>query len=437
MLLWTGFAVLTAGVIAFLARPLLRPADNAAELQSADLAVYRDQMRAIETEREQGLLEASEAEAARTELARRILRAADSAAEGTVDADRVAAAAQAEAATDRAAEGPAAARMLIYAASILIPLLSIGIYVGVGSPGMPGTPFAERMAQGSKGRSVGELVGLVETRLRANPDDGKGWEVIAPVYLKQQRYGDAARAYANSIRINGETPDRVAGFAQALVLANNGIIVPDARRAFERLLKLSPDTPEPRFWLALAKEQDGDLSGGIADLEAMLKSAPTDAPWRSMVEGKLGEMRTALAGGAAAGGAPGGNAGGGGGADARQPQPLANGTGAGGGASDAVSSQAARPGPRGPSAADVAAVQQMSPEERSAFISQMVDGLAARLAQNGKDLEGWKRLARAYKVMGRNDDAVKALGDARRALAGDAAAIEAIDALAKDLGIGS
>jgi cytochrome c-type biogenesis protein CcmH len=91
----------------------------------------------------------------------------------------------------------------------------------------------------------------------------------------------------------------------------------------------------------------------------------------------------------------------------------------------------------GPGAADMAAAAQMTPEERSAFISKMVEGLAARLAADGKDLEGWKRLMRAYKVMGREVEAAKALSDARRALEGDKPALEALDALARDLGIGS
>jgi cytochrome c-type biogenesis protein CcmH len=422
MLLWIGFAVLTAGVVAFLARPLMGSAGSARSETSADLAVYRDQLRAIEAEREQGLLEASEAEAARTEMARRLLRAADRAKEngdvssGTTSGD----------VTQAPSRASSMARPLVYAVSALIPLLAVGVYMLVGSPGLPGNPFAERVAKSNQGRSVDELIGLVEKRLRAQPDDGQGWEVIAPVYMKQQRYDDAARAYANSIRLNGETPDRVAGFAEALVLTNNGLIVPDARRAYQRLLKIAPDRPEPRFWLALAKEQDGDLAGGIADLDGMLKSTPGDAPWRSLVEGKLNEMRTALAGGSAA------------------KVPLKVGKAsensdakAGGDGSDSGQGAVTPAGPRGPRAANVAAVQQMSPEERSAFIAQMVEGLAARLAKNGNDLEGWKRLARAYKVMGRDEDAAKALSDARRAMADDGAALKALDALAKDLGIGT
>lgn len=418
MLLWIGFAILTAGLIAYLARPLLGPAESRTTAHAADVAVYRDQLAAIDAEREQGLLDAAEADAARTELARRLLRAADEEA-GAVEPHMSRAASQQR--SEKAGDSNSVSRLLVIAAGALIPLLAVGIYLAVGSPNLPGLPFAERIAQSNQGRSVGDLIGLVEARLREHPDDAQGWEVLAPVYMKQQRYDEAARAYANVLRLSGESPERVAGFAEALVLANNGVVVPDARKAYQRLLALAPDRPEPRFWLALAKEQDGDLAGSIADLEAMLKSAPATAPWRSLVESKLADLRTGLSGGDGASQI----------APKSETGPAADATPSG------PSVGAASVRAPGPGAADIAAAEQMSPEQRSAFITQMVEGLAARLAENGKDLEGWKRLTRAYKVMGREADAVKALADARKAFDGDKAALDILDALAKDLGIGS
>jgi cytochrome c-type biogenesis protein CcmH len=77
----------------------------------------------------------------------------------------------------------------------------------------------------------------------------------------------------------------------------------------------------------------------------------------------------------------------------------------------------------------------MSPAEREAFITSMVDRLAARLKDNGKDLDGWMRLARAYKVLGREGDAVGAVASARQNFAGDQAALAEIDKSAASLGL--
>jgi cytochrome c-type biogenesis protein CcmH len=56
----------------------------------------------------------------------------------------------------------------------------------------------------------------------------------------------------------------------------------------------------------------------------------------------------------------------------------------------------------------------------------MVAGLAARLAQNPKDLNGWLMLIRSYGVQGKREQAHQAWADARAAFAGDDAALEAL-----------
>lgn len=59
--------------------------------------------------------------------------------------------------------------------------------------------------------------------------------------------------------------------------------------------------------------------------------------------------------------------------------------------------------PSGPSAEQMQAAQQMTPEERAEMILAMVDGLAARLKDNPQDEQGWIRLIRARTVLGQED----------------------------------
>src|SRR5216683_3328183 len=59
-------------------------------------------------------------------------------------------------------------------------------------------------------------------------------------------------------------------------------------------------------------------------------------------------------------------------------------------------------------AADIKALQAMSPAERQAMIRGMVERLAARLEANPDDEEGWQRLARAYAVLGETEKAAAA-----------------------------
>ena len=71
------------------------------------------------------------------------------------------------------------------------------------------------------------------------------------------------------------------------------------------------------------------------------------------------------------------------------------------------------------------------------MIDRMVSGLAARLKENGNDLDGWLKLMRSLKVLGRDSEATAALADAKKQFAQDGKAIEQIDGLAKSLGLGS
>ena len=419
MLLWFGFAVLTAGVVAVLLRPLLRGrvdvrADDEA---TADMAVYRDQLSEIGADQDRGLITAEEAEAARTELARRLIRAADGQSAGTPPSRH-----------DNISGGLASdhgARLPVYMVGALLPLVALGVYLGIGAPDLPGQPHAERVRSAAGVRSVEDLVGLVEKRLREQPDDGQGWEVIAPVYVKAGRFREAANAYGNAIRVLGESPKRLLGLSEALILANNGLVAEDARKVLLRLRGLDPQRPEPAFWLAMAKEQDGDIQGAVSDLEAMLKSAPADAEWKPDLEKQIGELRAKVAGGRA--GAP---------AVAEGPQQSKPAAGVAGPGNPAVVGTGGG-SVRGPSEEAISAAQQMSPEQRNAMIENMVSGLAARLATSGRDLEGWQRLARAYKVMGRDGDARAAIAKARTNFDGDAAAQSALDELAKSLGLGT
>ena len=67
------------------------------------------------------------------------------------------------------------------------------------------------------------------------------------------------------------------------------------------------------------------------------------------------------------------------------------------------------------------------------MIQAMVDRLAARLKQDGSDVDGWVRLVRSYKVLGEADKARAATADARHALAGDADKLSKLDAALKAL----
>ena len=380
MLLWIGLALMTAAVLTAVTRPLWRAPGAGLDASDADAtSIYRDQIGEIDRDLARGVIDPVEAEAARTEVARRLLDA---------DAKR-----RTEPALDAARSG-AFGQRIAFGLMAGLPAAAIALYLLNGSPELPGQPLSARLKQPTATADVTQLVRAVEERLRQHPEDGQGWDVIAPVYFKQGRFRDAADAFQRAARILGETPRRLAGFAEATVLVNDGIVTEPARVAYEKLARLEPDRIEPRFWLALAKEQDGKLDAAIADYEKLLAGAPFDASWRPMIVERIEEARAKL-------GKP----------------------------------AVAKSESRGPTAEDVAAAERLSGSDRKAMIESMVDGLAKRLKDNGRDLAGWERLIRAYVIMGRKSDAAAALGDARRNFKDEPQPLAQLTELAKSLGL--
>jgi cytochrome c-type biogenesis protein CcmH len=364
MALWALFAVVTAAVVLAVVRPLLRrgaPAHSAGTTEAPDVAFYRAQIAEIASEREQGLIDTAEAEAARAEVGRRLLAVAEGGG--------------------RKAQ-TAGGSLSPWALFIAMPVLAIGLYAALGSPGLPGRPHVVEAQVSGKNAPIEALIAKVEDRLREHPEDGMGWDVIAPVYLSVGRYADAADAFSQAMRLLGESPKRLMGFAKASVLAGNGIVSESARKAFDKLATLDPKAPEPRYWLALAKEQDGRTAEAAAEYKSLLDGAPGDAPWRPLVEERLKAL-----------------------AKGEEPQMQAT-------------------------------LEALSPEQRT-MIAGMVDGLAKRLAADGHDLAGWRRLIRSYHVLGREADAKSALDKARTTFADDKKALGELGALASSLGLGS
>jgi len=394
MLLWLGFAVVSAAVLVALLHPLLRQgAGDAADAHAGlrDIAIYKDQLAEVDAERERGQLGNIEAEAARAEIGRRLIAAEDRVA--SVERSRTALPAK-------------TSKRFAVATVVLLPLLAGGLYLLIGSPRLPDQPLAARNTRPVEPGDVGRMIAAVERRLKEHPEEGQGWDVIAPVYLRMGRYAEAADAFQRAIRLLGESSKRLAGFAESTVLASDGIVTEPARLAYEKLTRLEPQRPEPRFWLALAKEQDGQLEAALAEYRALLREGDPKANWRPLVEERVAEVETRLGRVAPADAKP---------KPKDQPPPLA----------------------AGPNAEDVKAAEQLSEADRRRMIEGMVQSLAERLAKDGRDLAGWERLIRAYSVMGRKDDALAALSKARGHFTGEQPSLNALSELARALGLES
>ena len=281
MMLWFIMALMTAAAIFAVLWPLSRRTPLAT---GSDVAVYRDQLDEIERDRTSGLIGEREAEAARIEVSRRLLAAAD----------RCATAGAQDGTTGRR-------RAAALAALILLPLGAAGLYLSLGSPQLTSQPLEARRGLSPEQSQIMELVARVEAHLEQNPEDGRGWEVIGPVYMRLGRYDDAVRARSSVLRLLGPNATREADLGEAITGAQNGIVTAEAKEAFDRAVKLDPSDIRARYFLGLAAEQDGRPKEAAEVWRALLAEATADAGWAGFVRESLARVDPAARCGIAAG----------------------------------------------------------------------------------------------------------------------------------------
>jgi cytochrome c-type biogenesis protein CcmH len=364
-MLWVVFAAMTGLAVFSVLWPLSR-SRRIAPASLPNISLYEAQVAEIDRDAASGLIPAPDVEAAKTDAARRLLAVS--------------------AAAPASPPGRRDVRIAAAAAIVLIPALALALYSRFGRPDLPDAPLAARLQSTAPGKTdIAAAIVRIEAHLRDHPEDGRGWDVIAPVYLRLGRAEDARRAFGEAIRRLGDSASREAGLGEAILANAQGVVTAEARQAFEKASGADPSLPQPRYYLGLAALQDGKPEEARAIWTKLADEAPAGAPWAATLRQRI----AALSGPPAAG-------------------------------RDSLAGKS---------------IASLPEAERAAAIRSMVEGLSARLQQNGGRLDEWKRLVCAYSVLKEPEKARAALADARKNLSSDAGANAELDGLARELGL--
>ena len=363
-MLWLIFALLTAAAVISVLWPLAKTSRGVGR-GAIGVALYKAQLAEIERDEAQSLVAPEDAKGAKAEAARRLMAA--------------------EAPGEPApAASPKRVWLVSIAVLIFVPVLAISLYARIGHPELPDAPLSARLNTPPARMDLAVAIAKIEAHLVQHPDDGRGYEVLAPVYLRMGRAGDAVHAAHEALRLLGSNAERQELYGEALVSGANGVVTAEAKQSFEEAAAKDPSAAKAYFFLGLAAAQEGDRARAREIWGKLVAGAPQDAPWAQALRERMAAL----------------------GAESGESQ---NGV--------------------------TASIEALPEAGQMNAIRGMVDRLAARLAQNGQDLEGWLRLVRSYTVLHEADKARSALIDAKRNLAGDPDAIARIEALARELGL--
>jgi len=431
MMLWLILTTMTSVAAVLLAAPFIRRFGGPHADTAGDMEVYRDQLKEVENELQQGLIDATQADAARIEIKRRAL-ALDRAEQSAMP---------------RLSQNERSFAMICVAAIVVFG--SVALYAITGNPDLPSvrgfgtvqrTSFAGTQESASLGSlaapaqasgpespaglpPVDEMIRRLAARLARSPKDAEGWRTLGWSYASTGQFAAAGEAYAKAIELNPDVADIRSARVEALVRAADGNVTADAKKAIEDTLKLDSKDTRARFFRGLAKEQEGDRASALTDWVELLDDANSDEPWVLDLKSRIVQLEHDL--GVDAGAHPGGS----------KSAPA-------GGLLETLKAPGATlpaidkgPGQDNMQRNKMQRAEGLPPEDRSAMIRGMVDGLANRLEQSPRDADGWIKLIRSRVVLGESRLAKQALARSLEVFADDAPERDRIAAAAQQLGL--
>lgn len=272
-----GAALLVAATLAFVLPALLRkPQGRQTQLQrdELNLAVLRDQLRELDADREDGLIDPVSYESARHELEHRV-------------AEEV----QPHAA---APAGGGEKRWTAIAVGVIIPILSVGIYLAIGSPAAldPAKQVAtDEQAHQVTPEQIEGMVAALAQRLQNEPDNAEGWGMLARSYSALGRHQQALQAYTQLVKLRPNDAGLLADYADALAMASNRSLQGEPEQIVERAIAADANNVKAlALWGSAAFERK-DYANAIVRWEKILAVVPADSDIARSVLRNIGEAQ--------------------------------------------------------------------------------------------------------------------------------------------------
>ena len=275
----TQFAIYATLLIvvaaAFILPPLwfgLRSAKEKADRKQANLAIFRDQLAELEREKADGTLAEGDFEQARRELQRRLLEDVEPDSGDSTQGDY------------------SPSRKAAIGVLLAIPILAV---VGYGMLGNPKAldPAETAAPQQMTAEKINEMVARLAEKVKANPDDLKGWLMLARSYKTMGRYDEAVEAYSKAEKALADDPELLSSYAETIAMANGKGLQGKPSELIERALKIDPQYPHALFLAGAAAMEAGDNKKGIAYWESLLPQVEPGSEIDQMLRSGIDKMK--------------------------------------------------------------------------------------------------------------------------------------------------
>lgn len=267
-----GAAVLLAATMPFLLLPLLRRPTESAEVSrtAMNAAIYRDQFAELERDLAAGTLSQADFDQGQRELQRRLLE---------------------DAGAETAAKGPPrSAKRSAVIVGITLPLAAAVLYFFIGNLAALAPEQAKPKIDA---RQIEEMVAKLAARMEQNPDDAKGWVMLARSYKVMGRYEEAVRAYDKGREVVEKDAQLLSDHAEALALSTGGSLKGRPTELINRALKIEPDDPTALVLAGTAAYEREDFAAAVRHWERLLKQLPADSEDAQSLSDSIRKARAA------------------------------------------------------------------------------------------------------------------------------------------------
>ncbi len=259
---WTICGILILIALLFVLTPLLKSGRSGNVGRSRlNVSIYQQQLKELESDRENGLVTETQFEEGKQEIQKRLLE--DASGE------------EASSATNSAGKKTA---LFLGAA---IPVLSVLIYLALGNPKFLGPQEMPQQQAADNGQITKEkveaMVAKLAERLKNNPTDAEGWTMLGRSYMVMKRYDEASSAFDHASKLLPNDAQVLAEYAESEMMLDPKKLNPKAVSLNERSLKIDPTNPKAlTLGGAIAFEQH-HFKRVVALWSALLEQLPPDS----------------------------------------------------------------------------------------------------------------------------------------------------------------
>jgi cytochrome c-type biogenesis protein CcmH len=136
-----------------------------------------------------------------------------------------------------------------------------------------------------------EMIKALSDRLEQNPDDGKGWSMLARSYAVMGRYSESAAAYEKATNLIPNNSALLMDYAEVLATANGKNFQGKPSELIHQALKIDPNNTRALFLIGKAAYKAGDYTLAVDYWEKLLKLLPPDSPQAKQISNNIAQVR--------------------------------------------------------------------------------------------------------------------------------------------------